>query len=671
MSSTTHQDAERQSISNGENMSIPNISESSVMSLTPPPYGGSNMSSTNVSGYSSPLQSQYSCESENRGDDTRWILFQEIFNSEFASFLHAFSTMENAHNQTQGRVNTASAEEVDICTLSNLFTVNQREKIIAFHNTRVIPDRLFNSDEQGNLSAQQRILLSSHILAVGTYRPGSFSQRLHARMCGHWVNLVYSYAGAGHGGRRGIREQFDHQGNLSLATGRRESWSGARIANDEYVAGEVRPERSRFQMRGLSWDALNTLKPGDWLWYFNDNGGAGGNHSVIFSRWASDEQQILDSSGRPNRYRRAICVSQGNPRNGGREHTVLLGERYSRRIFHLNENGREVTDRGSICPVTHFSRVSADTGIIQSADDLRRVLGVGGNARHNRNFISRMLRRNRGMRFNYALFADYLRSQNEELIQTLLDSIGKRITRGQINAIRELNTSNGNETEDITTLIVLNSRIQSWISNASTLEANQQIHTERIEARRAENLERTRDQRAAYNSELDALRPEQQSLEDQQVLLNEQIESLSQSGRIAELSRTRRSLVRQRNAIRTQIQNTRRSEQGPLIEERRSIQDQINEISGEINTLSAVRRSNNSEIRQLRATRNGNRRPLNRLNMRIRVLEGRLARLESANGYVTAHHGRGNAFNGRGENRNGQMRNLNPTPDWSLFLERE
>src|SRR5262249_39044708 len=89
--------------------------------------------------------------------------------------------------------------------------------------TKRIPDRLFNSTDRGTTTAQQRILLSAHILANGIYRPGSYDQRVHAQFCFHWVQIVHHYAGAappGAGFAGGVVGTFDPKGAAVITTGK-------------------------------------------------------------------------------------------------------------------------------------------------------------------------------------------------------------------------------------------------------------------------------------------------------------------------------------------------------------------------------------------------------------------------------------------------------------------
>ncbi|MEM7038630.1 MAG: hypothetical protein AAF570_16715, partial [Bacteroidota bacterium] len=110
-------------------------------------------------------------------------------------------------------------------TLSCLFTVQQREMLLHFFNDNIIPERLFNGDEVGGSTAQQRILMSGIILKKGKYAPGSFYQRVHARMCGHWVKLVWHYAGVTpYGNSEWARPDgnLDHDGNIVIGNGKHE-----------------------------------------------------------------------------------------------------------------------------------------------------------------------------------------------------------------------------------------------------------------------------------------------------------------------------------------------------------------------------------------------------------------------------------------------------------------
>lgn len=610
--------------------------------------------------------------------------FSERFNEHFAAQLHVFASddareaAEAGPNVNAAGVTRASGDGVCASRLRTLFTEGQRRMLSDYFASNRIPSRLFNGDEVGTTSAQQRIVLSGHILAHGEYVPGSFAQRMHARMCGHWANLVMHYAGAGSGAGSGIREQFDHEGNLSISTGERSgqddegeqrSWTGSRIQDDEYEEGDVRPERSRYQLHGLPMDRLNQLQAGDWLWYFNDNGGAGGNHSVIFSRWASDEVVMREGGAENgpviNRYRRAICMSQRNPANGGVEHTSLLGERFMR-----NEENHRIT------PVTHFSRVDADARPVRTADDLREVLGSSGAAARNQRFVDGLMRRHPGMRIDWDALATDIRARNDALLQQLRARHASRMSDGLDSAIEDLNraalTDNG-QNADITTLCGLNNRLRTWLSNADTLGEGEEGQRSRVEGNRqraeqehGEEREDLQNQIAAIEEEIDGyeqVREQAAARSDQLDLRDEE----RAANRAVAASRGRRREARQAVRHNRDDSQTERLEQElataldaerSAVEEAARMRAQRREQWGDVRALRQQSRRQNGLINRAERQRD-------RLQTRLdRLMGGRSSR------YMVHNADRG-AFQGRGETRaprQGLLSNLDPQPSWSSLM---
>lgn len=595
--------------------------------------------------------------------------FSEVFNREFAAQLHIFGTdgqaaAERGPDVSSAQVGHASGAPVPASRLRQLFTSGQREKLSSFIATRVIPSRLFDGDDVGGASAQQRILLSGHILATGVYEPGSFAQRMHARMCGHWANLVMTYAGAGDGGGRGIREQFDHEGNLALGTGQREGQTGERIRDDEYGEGDARPVRSQFQMRGLSMDEIDTLQAGDWIWYFNDNGGGGGNHSVIFSRFAGPRETATDpATGQSGPFRRAVCMSQRNPTEGGVEHTARLGERYL------------PIDGGRVTPVTHVSRVSADAHPVRTGEDLRQVLGTGGDAASNQRFIDRLMRRHPGQRMNWDALADDLRARNRALLERLTAAHSARMTQGQTDAITQLNAAalheNG-ENADITTLCRLNDRLQAWIANADTLAEGEEAQRSRVETRRTETAEDNGPERELVEQEIEELDREIAGYEEIQNAALERFRELDQAGELRDAIRRQAALRAQRRANRDEWRATRDREARTEIDRRLvPIETELAPVHATCERLTAEQAANRSELRQLRQAANRQNAPIARANRRRQAALEHLNRLEGQSGRYTVHSGDRNAFQGRGETREGRsglLENLRPQPNWSAML---
>lgn len=599
--------------------------------------------------------------------------FTADFNRVFAAQLHVFEdgsiepAAEHGPDVTAAEIGAASGVRVPRERLVVLFTPTQIEKLASFMATLEIPERLFNGDDVGTTTTQQRILLSGHILTTGHYQPGGFEQAVHARMCGHWVNLVLAYAGCDNGAGAGVREQFDHNGGLSLSvedttdrrTGRATTTAAGRDSLDRGLGlgGRHAPApgaRATFEMTGLPFEQLATLEPGDWLWIFNDNGSPGGNHSVIFSRWASAEQRFGDV-----RYRRAITMSQGSPDAGGREEMRLLGERFVD------------TGSGHVTPVTHVSRISASTRPMQTVEDLIAILGSGPEATTNRTFIERQVH-DLG-RFDWAALAQYLREQNDALIAQLESHMTPN-QREVFHATNQRHSGDGGEGE-IPLLVRLNERLRTLADNATALDAATTESRARIAATHDASLERTRPEREALQARIDAIHADLERLEAEHAPLEAQVDLYeAQTAELRERYVERRRLRQQRTALRQELRTSsmepeRRQE---IADELAAIATRLEELAPEIEQLEDVENS-----RDVRADRRDARRAERHVEVRIRqqtMLLARLARqlttLTASAGYVTAHGRVGrDDFNGRGESGpTGLLRNLVPQPHWSTFM---
>jgi hypothetical protein len=399
------------------------------------------------------------------GTGTPWDGFAADFNEHFAHILHVFAESSDSSGVPAER-------------LQALFSERQRCKLVAFMATNRIPDRLFTAEDLGRASAQQRILLSAEILANGEYEPGSFSQRVHARMCGHWVQLVNNYAGVTPSSgplSEGIMGEFDHSGNLVMGGGsadRDAAFHGARVSDENLpdvespdaagpllegseqaeraAAAEVAGRESRFfRQLGMPFEELLLTEPGDWLYFYNANGSPSGGHSVIFSHWSGEEVAMPGGV----RYRRATCFSQGQPERGGREHTALLG------------NAAFRAPEGQVTPVTHRSRVTEGAHPATTPEEFlpasRREAALEA---ENQRFLAGLARR-LGRQVDLVRLEAWLHDANAPLIEAL-----RGCTTEQQRAL--LRETNGRS--DIEMLVRLHQRLTAFVADASRLEANEQ-----------------------------------------------------------------------------------------------------------------------------------------------------------------------------------------------------
>jgi hypothetical protein len=595
-----------------------------------------------------------------------WIDLVEPFNREFAPVLHAFAVDPAGEPVTHtpgGRVGQASGAGLSAVALRTLFTATQRDKLTGFISTRRIPERLFNGDDVGGTSAQQRLLLAAHILATGTYQPGSFEQRVHARMCWHWVQIVHHYAGATPATgpiAQGVMGSFDALGGAVLGGGRTQGvFQGGRV-----YAGELPPEETpagvgplhegtshaeagaREQERreadplaratihrraALPFSRFDEVRPGDWLWYYNANASGGGGHSVIFSRWTSE---AATSAGGIS-YREAIAFSQSRPERGGREHTVRLGDRFSpgERIY----------------PITHITRVTPDAAPATRPQDIlpelpaRRAAALSA---ENQRFLRQKERRLPGQ-VDAARLRGWLRAQNG----TAIAALGDRVTEGQAALLEQTNGS-----DEIETLVRLHQRLRALGTHARILETNTtRTYDERLDARHAEAVARATGEReeadrevAQIDAELAPVRAAIDEREGRRVELDQDPEIRQLGSRSAELWR--------------RIQRLRRGlDRDALVAERQEVRDRIAE-------LRAQQLANRGELREIRGELAGlRRRTVGLERRRTRATARRTAASERQLPYGLVHPG---SLRGQDTGRpSGRLADLVPQPDWASLVE--
>lgn len=417
---------------------------------------------------------------------TVWDAFARLFNKEFAGVLNVFSAPGTP------------AAPLTPDRLEELFTNTQREKLQDFILTGLIPDRLFNGTDRGTTSAQQRLLLSAHILAKGKYRPGAFEQRVHAQFCFHWVQIVHHYAGAtppGAGFSGGVMGTFDPKGAAVITVGKgtfewhkkyvykpnlpeAESPSAAQSCDTgplpegavdqppqcgvgplhagtkhAEAAEKVDPAKSaRFHRQpSIPFDQFDTLRAGDWLWYYNANGSEGGAHSVIFSHWETGKNLVQGDAN----YRVAVVWSQPTSNRGGGRHTARLGDQFV-------PNPKNNLDP-LVTPITHISRVTPDTGpAVTAAEMLPGVKNADALKRANEATIKQKEKALKKV-VDPNKLKKWLRDKNE----AFMASLGTHLDPGQ----RRVLTAQVNQGEDLQTLIRLYQLLRRLHINASLLDA--------------------------------------------------------------------------------------------------------------------------------------------------------------------------------------------------------
>ncbi|MBK9447946.1 MAG: hypothetical protein IPN95_00735 [Bacteroidetes bacterium] len=474
-----------------------------------------------------------SSEHAQGGADSEWVTFAEQFNNRFKSVLHVFEPEGTPANFVEKSVASGKVLTPEQC--ESLFTKGQRDKLIPFFQTNVIPERLFNGDERGKTTAAQRILLSAEILANGIYAPGSFEQRVHAKNCGHWAQTVQNYAGvtANSGANAdSLNGNFDLHGNVILGAemakpqgfdekrvsienlpeeesatigpiyeGTAHGEEAAKRANrraelEQQDANNPDGEKSKkpltpFRCEHLSMDLFDTVKPGDWLYIYNANGS--GNHSVIFSRWASGDL-VVDGG---IQYRKAVTFDQNKPVAGGEEHNLNLGQQFHR------------TKDIQICPITKVSKVNPEQRPAESIEELLPTRGDQDDLLNEKNqkFIEE-IKKQSGGKITEDLLINLLVKENIGHI----DALGDRLSPEQ----HEMLTDANNVKCDLETLVRLTERLRQLHTNADLLAKNEaKIYESKLNGQYAELITAYKAQEAEINALIEPLEKEKAPWEEE------------------------------------------------------------------------------------------------------------------------------------------------------------
>ena len=375
--------------------------------------------------------------------DPLWGEFALEFNTEFKGLLHVFGLDDDRDDSKKS--------DIAMARLAFLFTENQRDKLMSYFATQMIPDRLFDGDEVGRATAQQRILIAGKILADGKYRPGSYTQEVHARFCYHWARIVWSYAGVTtETSNTEVMGSFDFDGNVLLGDGRLDSvFTGEkrdpsltptalhRSKNPDAYRGEVAP-----------WSLVMDLQPGDWLYVYVQNATINGEHSVIFGGWLHG-MKVDERTGL--KYREAWTYDQASKASGGDYHTRFLAEE----LFSV---GGEATN-----PVTQIRRVGADVAPADEVNDLILDNQLKLFGPKNTKFIKKKAREYPGRVYDGEAFRAWLRPVNLKLLEKVAD----KLQPGQTQLLLDAN----NSVED-GHVIALNQRLRGLVHNEKILDDN-------------------------------------------------------------------------------------------------------------------------------------------------------------------------------------------------------
>lgn len=329
--------------------------------------------------------------------------------------------------------------------LRTLFTAEQRDKLTAFFTSRVIPERLFNDGDGAGttaITARQRVMLSAHILSVGTYlNQDAEQQRVEARNCGHWVTLVNAYAGMGSENATDVRGNFDHRGDVVLHAG-----------------ATGRPSHSP-SAGNLPMSEFDSIQPGDWLYIHGAI-----NHSVVFAQWTDTSPRSVAHGGDTYRYRRAITYDQlhNGDGEGGLRHTdVRLGDRQLSRSA-----GAPMT----IYPIT---RVEApqETSVATTVEDL---LPNGAD------LADAAVANRAGLEANHLTLETaiaWVREQNAALITTVAAPRAAGTRESRVSPAQLALLQQANAQPELEPLVHLNERLQRLADGVAFLERSEAADT--------------------------------------------------------------------------------------------------------------------------------------------------------------------------------------------------
>jgi hypothetical protein len=392
--------------------------------------------------------------------------------------------------------------------LGRLFTPEQLEKLDAFAQTSEVPQRLFNGvTNTGELTAQRRILLSSHILLTGTFDPGSIlresggstesaraegtergaepegpassgdsssaggestrdegrtgggRREISANSCRHWAMLVYGYAGVPvpADGVDGLSTTHDATGAITLGGAAPATTRGGYGSVRGMMRGHGEREWAPYFSEGTR--ASSIFSPGDWLqlaWYRSGSGyNPAHGHSVVLARVAreTDTHYFVD------------YYSQTDNREGVRE---------------LDRNQRLAKRMGGGSVVFSHRSMSAARNP-ETAAELFEGLHARG---RDRSLASgrpneRTIRRHApgvGAIDSGGAVLQWLCEHLAALNRARIDELGDRLTPEQRTLLDNVNTSSEASLETVEQLVRVNQRVVHTIENAAHVRHNAASH---------------------------------------------------------------------------------------------------------------------------------------------------------------------------------------------------
>lgn len=406
----------------------------------------------------------------------------------------------------------------------------------------------------------------------------SYKQGVHAKYCGHWAQLVWHYAGVTPANYHatGVQGNFDHFGNIVIGswdteytqsmgkfykgptpnqeTPAQDDGSGgtgpvpthsnhykSQVARDKLIeqqqetnanlpegAEPIKVSRPITRRIGFSKSQIETIQPGDWLWYYNAN--ASGSHSVIFSDWDGPWMTITNGAKSEDlwiHYRKIKVFSQGTPQGGGKEHSAYVGNAYYYQPDSeiIDEGGKKKTISGiTVYPVTYIAHVDEDANPAQTVAELfpaeeSKLMQRAGTA--NTSLIKAIVGK---------------QPDPEHVSEFVIDEIMKTLRNENTNHIlaiqRHLTVNqatllhNANKIDDLESLVILTQRLRQLAHNTSLYEKNTEAHLAPKKAQVAEFNENINPQIQALNLEIAQIHIQAGLLEERISELNALIEEI-------------------------------------------------------------------------------------------------------------------------------------------------
>jgi len=529
------------------------------------------------------------------GVNPAWEKFAEQFNQKFAGILNAFSFDTDKAAAARNPVNAAR--------LVYLFTPKQRDALVEFFATGVIPERLFNGSEVGRTTAAQRVLMAGQILVTGKYQPGSYEQRVHALACFHWARITFHYAGATSTAAKGVTGSFDHDGGALLATGAGTELVHAR--RDDKLSEEEAAERGegRWRFGEVKFDVILLIQPGDWLYIYNGNkASANGAHSVIFAGWDGDTQG--EGAGRT---RRAMVYDQGGKEAGGGISKPTLGERV-KRVTETNKDGEE-SEKITVKTVSQIMRMNDEAAPAQTVDDITPDKRMTAS---NAKWIKGLIRaRFKGKQFDLPNFHAWLKRDNEAEIAKLA-SHPDRLTEGQVALLREANAST-----DEHTLVSLNQRVTYLAHNSDILQRMDDANISASDEKMRASIEWVVAENTPLQADVDEYQGELRELEVQETLLGWKKFGLSMVDHADEIKR----LKAERIAMRAERRTLRKKTDQASLDKKAQLSVEITAKEAEIARLRAAQRAADKGEREAKQE-------IKKLDAKEAKIEGKVSKLE-------------------------------------------